>query len=186
MDVVKQHLVLSEPPDFTSAGGEPDVAHAVQAFFGWDDPRAVAERLSEIRLGALPAPGGALLRPALADPSQSRAPACLLAVDSTFPDLTLLTDREREAVQASFPPATVRRLRDYAPNVAGHAVARSLVAPLRPVPRRVVIDREGPAHYRAPGIGRLYLAGADSHPGGGIHGACGWNAASVAIADISR
>ncbi|HVT68152.1 MAG TPA: hypothetical protein VHF26_10415, partial [Trebonia sp.] len=183
-DVVKQHLVLAEPPGFTSARGEPDVAQAVQVFFGWDDPRAVAERLSQIRLGALPAPGGALLRPALADPSQSRTPACLLAVDSTFPDLTLLTNREREAVQASFASATVRRLRDYAPNITDSAVTRSLVAPLAPVPRQVVINREGPTHYRAPGIGRLYLAGADSHPGGGIHGACGWNAASAAIADI--
>ncbi|MFI9489649.1 phytoene desaturase family protein [Promicromonospora sp. NPDC052451] len=40
-----------------------------------------------------------------------------------------------------------------------------------------------------PGLGRpetpverLYLAGAATHPGGGVHGACGWNAARVALA----
>jgi len=31
-------------------------------------------------------------------------------------------------------------------------------------------------------IESLYLAGASAHPGGGVHGACGWNAAQAALA----
>lgn len=93
-----------------------------------------------------------------------------------------------------------RRLEDYAPGLAGRVVARRVIGP-----------REFEAHdenlvggalnggtaalhqqlvFRpGPGLGRsetpvrgLYLASASAHPGGGVHGACGSNAARAAVA----
>jgi phytoene dehydrogenase-like protein len=36
--------------------------------------------------------------------------------------------------------------------------------------------------YRTP-VRSLYLASASTHPGAGVHGACGYNAAHAALAD---
>jgi phytoene dehydrogenase-like protein len=91
----------------------------------------------------------------------------------------------------------------YAPNVPGSVIARRVLTPLdleqtfgitegnifhgdlsldqmffmRPVP--------GWSHYRTP-IEGLYLCGAGTHPGGGVTGAPGHNAAHVMIADHRR
>ena len=90
----------------------------------------------------------------------------------------------------------------------GSATARS--AP-RTCSRRLTSSRENPSlvggainagtaglHQQlvfrpTPGLGRpetpvpgLYLAGASAHPGGGVHGACGWNAARAALGANGR
>jgi phytoene dehydrogenase-like protein len=97
----------------------------------------------------------------------------------------------------------VRKIAEYAPNVPGAILARQVLTPLdlertygltegnifhgdlsleqlffmRPVP--------GWARYRTP-LGGLYLCGAGAHPGGGVTGAPGYNAAHQALRDRAR
>jgi phytoene dehydrogenase-like protein len=97
----------------------------------------------------------------------------------------------------------VKKIAEYAPNVAGAVVARQVLTPLdlertygltegnifhgdlrleqlffmRPVP--------GCAQYRTP-IDGLYLCGAGAHPGGGVTGGPGRNAAHQVLRDWNK
>jgi phytoene dehydrogenase-like protein len=97
----------------------------------------------------------------------------------------------------------VRKIGEYAPNFAKSILARQVLTPLdfertygltegnifhgdlsldqlffmRPVP--------GWSQYRTP-VNGLYLCGAGAHPGGGVTGAPGYNAAHQALRDLKR
>jgi phytoene dehydrogenase-like protein len=97
----------------------------------------------------------------------------------------------------------VRKIGEYAPNFAKSVLARQILTPLdleltygltegnifhgdlsldqlffmRPVP--------GWSQYRTP-VNGLYLCGAGAHPGGGVTGAPGYNAAHQALRDLKR
>jgi phytoene dehydrogenase-like protein len=89
----------------------------------------------------------------------------------------------------------------YAPNVPGAVVGRDVITPLD-LERRFGITEgnifhgdirldqlffmrplPGWAHYRTP-IDSLYLCGAGTHPGGGVTGAPGYNAARAILKDL--
>jgi len=97
----------------------------------------------------------------------------------------------------------VRKIEEYAPNFAKSILARQILTPLdlertyaltegnifhgdlsldqlffmRPLP--------GWSQYRTP-VNGLYLCGAGAHPGGGVTGAPGYNAAHQALRDLKR
>jgi phytoene dehydrogenase-like protein len=97
----------------------------------------------------------------------------------------------------------VKKIGEYAPNVPNSIIARQVLTPLdlertygltegnifhgdlsleqlffmRPVP--------GWSQYRTP-VNGLYLCGAGAHPGGGVTGAPGYNAAHQALRDLKR
>jgi phytoene dehydrogenase-like protein len=62
-------------------------------------------------------------------------------------------------------------------NIFQGAMPLSQLFSMRPLP--------GYADYRTPLPG-LYLCGAATHPGGGVMGACGYNAAREVLRDVRR
>ncbi len=111
-----------------------------------------------------------------------------------------LRDQDWDQIRESFADRCLDTLAEYAPNVPGSVLHRQVLSPLdlertyrltggnifqgamnlnqlfalRPVP--------GWADHRTP-IKGLYLCGAASHPGGGVMGACGKNAAAEILRD---
>jgi hypothetical protein len=178
--VVKQHLITRSAPIFRSAAGEPDVAEAVQVFFGWDSPEDLKRRIHEVGRGGFPAPGGALIRSWLADPSQ-RLPSgsYLSSIDSTFPGEDRMTAQEKYSIAATLAPAAYERLCQYTLGLGPAELVTGETEPLIGADRHVTLT-DGDDHYRL-SVANLYLGGSAVHPGGGVHGANGVNAAEAVL-----
>jgi phytoene dehydrogenase-like protein len=136
----------------------------------------------------------------LAPPGRHVASLFVQHVAPQLPDGRSWADpREREAF-ADRVIATVNR---HAPNFAAAVTARQILSPLDLEERFGLVDGDifhgqlsldqlfsarpvlGYASYRLPVPG-LYLCGSSAHPGGGVTGAPGRNAARVIAADFKR
>jgi phytoene dehydrogenase-like protein len=109
-----------------------------------------------------------------------------------------------EAARDRVADGTVRTLETYAPGIAKRIVARHVVTPAdlerdyglsggHPMHGEHALDQFfawrpllGHARYRLAGLSGLYLCGAGAHPGGGITGGPGRNAARAILADVRR
>jgi phytoene dehydrogenase-like protein len=109
-----------------------------------------------------------------------------------------------EAARKRVADAAVRTLETYAPGIAKTIVARHVVTPAdlereyglsggHPMHGEHALDQVfawrpllGHARYRLAGIRGLYLCGAGAHPGGGVTGGPGRNAARAILADARR
>jgi phytoene dehydrogenase-like protein len=113
------------------------------------------------------------------------------------PGLSLAEEKEKYADRC------FELMNQYAPNFKRSVIARQVLTPvdleqrfgltggnimqgvmtlsslsfMRPVP--------GYADYRTP-VRNLYMCGAATHPGGGVMGACGYNAAREILRDVRR
>jgi phytoene dehydrogenase-like protein len=192
------HLALSDLPRFTALNGADPAAHLAGAIM-------IAPGIDYLERAYDAAKYGGYARqpmiearlPSLLDPSLAPPGGHTLSVYAQYAPYRL-KNGNWEAERERLGDAVVDTLTDYAPNLKSVILARKVLTPLdletgyglpegnanhgemtldqflhmRPVP--------GWAQYRAP-IAGLYLCGAGTHPGGGVTGANGYNAARVIL-----
>lgn len=173
---------LREPPRYTSARHDADIDRCFKTIIGHESPEEILSYLDEIQAGLLPRPAGAVRLNSLWDPSQARAGRHVAGVDSMFPPTSRLTPDQWTQVEAAFPDAFYNRWAAYARNLTSASVLAMRCDATARFERRMMM-RMGPAQYRT-SIGGLYVCGPGTYPGGGVHGACGYNAYGVIVRDL--
>jgi phytoene dehydrogenase-like protein len=149
-----------------------------------------------------PAPYLDITVPTLADPSLAPEGRHVLSVYAQFAPYEL-KQGDGATRREEFADAVVKTLARYAPNVAGSIIARQIITPAdlereyglsggHSLHGEMSLDQFytfrpviGWAQYRTP-VPALYLCGAGTHPGGGVTGAPGANAAREIIKDLKR
>ncbi len=199
---LKINLALSRLPDFTARPGAPgpqhrgtihicpSLAYMERAF---DDARAGRPSREPILEATIPS---------VVDPSVAPPGKHLMSIFVQYAPYALAEgtwDEQKEP----FADRCVDLLERYAPGFRDSVLHREVLSPLdlerrfgltggnifqgsmglsqlfsmRPIP--------GYADYRTP-VANLYLCGAATHPGGGVMGACGYNAAREVLRDVGR
>ncbi|HUL49017.1 MAG TPA: NAD(P)/FAD-dependent oxidoreductase [Gemmatimonadales bacterium] len=200
---LKINVALSELPDFVALPGTragphhrgtihiaPTLEYMEHAFDDAKYGRTSARPILECTI------------PSVVDPSVAPPGRHLMSCFVQYAPYTLRDgswDEHREA----FADRCLGLLAEYAPNVRRAVIERQVLSPpdlerrygltggnifqgamtlnqmffLRPAP--------GYADYRTPLRG-LYLCGAATHPGGGVMGACGYNAAREVLSDVRK
>jgi phytoene dehydrogenase-like protein len=143
-----------------------------------------------------------LALPTLLDPGLAPAGCHVLSVVAQFAPRHLRGRAWSEAA-ASFEAVVLDTLEAYAPGVRSLVVASQVITPEdlertyglagghihhgEHAPDQLFVMRPayGWANYRTP-VSGLYLTGAGTHPGGGVHGASGRLAAEAVLADLKH
>jgi len=180
--ITSQHFCLGAPPTYRSARLEPDLDRAAHTFIGFDTPDAVLDNLRAVDSGLLPRPGGSVHVNSLHDPTQAPTGRASVGVNTLFPSTTQLSADHKERIRAGYNEALLHRWLRYAPNMTGANVLGDYFGPFHESDRRVLL-KSGHDQYRS-SIPGLYLCGTSTYPGGGVHGACGYNAFFTITRDL--
>jgi phytoene dehydrogenase-like protein len=140
--------------------------------------------------------------PTLTDPSLAPAGKHVMSICAQFAPMKL-RDGDWEKLRDSFGDTVIRTLAAYAPDLPGKILARQVLTPLD-LEREYALTGGHPFHgelaldqlftmrplldwarYRTP-IPGLYLCGNGTHPGNGLTGASGANAAREVLRDFRR
>lgn len=199
--VAKVNLVLSGLPRFTAAAGDDGLVRGrILIAPGIDQLERAHDAAKFGRLTDSPVMEATI--PSLADPSLIDGAPSGRHVMSVIVQATpyTLRDGSWETKREPLGDLVVRTLDEYAPGLAASVVARQVLTPVdlerdyglpggHPMHGEQGLDQFvlwrpllGHARYRL-GLNGLYLAGAGSHPGGGLTGQNGQNAAREILVD---
>jgi phytoene dehydrogenase-like protein len=179
----KLTLALTAAPDFRGA----DLRHRLLIAPSVD---AVEAAWRPVKYGEVPArPVMEIVLPSAHEPGWAPAGAQVLSAVVQFAPHA---PADRAAAKAAFLGHALKVLEDHAPGIGKLTLAADLMMPWETLARfglpcwhgaelsieQMLFLRPLPdlAQYRTP-VERLWLAGSGSHPGGGISGTAGWNAA---------
>jgi phytoene dehydrogenase-like protein len=200
----RMNVALDELPDFSCMPGKnaqphhrsgiilaPSLAYMERAYF---DARTVGFSREPIIEMLIPS----TVDPSLAPPGKHVASLFCQHFNPMLPD-----GRNWDDIKESAADAIVETVNRYAPNFKSSLLARSILSPLDLEREFGLIGGDifhgaltldqlfsarpvlGYADYRSPVRG-LYLCGAGAHPGGGVTGAPGHNAAREILRDFRR
>ncbi|TPK58496.1 NAD(P)/FAD-dependent oxidoreductase [Mesorhizobium sp. B2-4-19] len=193
-DAAKLHLALDRPPRFAGVDAAGHKGRLVIA----PSPDHVERAFNPSKYGEFsPEPVMEITLPSLADPSLAPGGACVLSAVVQYAPYAL--KEGWVAGKPKFLEAIMAQLEAYAPGIGKSVVHAELLTPADIEMRyrmpgghwhhgelhadQMLISRpiSGWSGYNTP-LGGLFLAGAGSHPGGGVSGAPGLNAARRIIA----
>jgi len=207
--VGKVNLALSGLPRFDAAAADPDLLRGRIVMAPGID--ALERAFDDSKYGRMSQhPFLEATIPSLVDPSlvagaqlgRRRGPPHVMSVIAQWLPYTL-RDGDWDARRDELGDLVVRELESYAPGLGRQVIARQVVTPLdlerdwglsggHPLHAEPGLDQFflwrpllGHARYRMP-IEGLYLAASGAHPGGGVTGAPGANAAREILADRKR
>ena len=175
-------LALRIAPDYRSARWDPQINRCFRTVVGYENAAATLTHLRAVNTGLLPEPAAALRVNSLWDKSHAPSGFHIAGGDVLMPGPGALDPETWRAVAESFVPAFVDAWSRYAPNMSENSVIVGSFTPPQSYDRSILL-REGTAQYRTE-IDGLYLCGASTHPGGGVHGACGYNAFGAIAEDL--
>lgn len=193
-NVAKLHLALDRAPEFSGVSAEDHKGRLVIA----PSDNAVENAFNPAKYGEFsPEPVMEIVLPSLSDPSLAPGRACVLSANVQFAPYALKEGWEKG--KPKFFKAVMAQLERYAPGIGATVVASELMTPAEIEvrfsmpgghwhhgelqPDQMLMSRPvfGAGGYDTPVEG-LWLAGSGSHPGGGVSGVPGMNAAQRILA----
>jgi phytoene dehydrogenase-like protein len=196
------NLALREPPRYAAAERDPALDRAFMVILGLERFTQFHDIVAAHERGQIPETVMWGACPTLFDPSQAPANGHTAFMWEKLPFAVHGDSQNWDRLAKTHADRLLKRWTEYAPNLADAVVDAFPRTPLdtqRSLPNMQSGDLlvgsfangqvgenrpfAGAGRYRTP-IGRLYLCGGSTHPGGNVTGLCGYNAARVIASDF--